>query len=94
MYQLAIDKGKSSDAMCCLATNLQQGFGGAPKDYKKAIELLNEAIKQDSPQAAMLMGLTLIEGYGIEKDLVKGLSFLQAAAKKNHPQAFECLGKA
>ncbi|KSR44038.2 sel1 repeat family protein [Pseudomonas aeruginosa] len=78
LYKRAAEKGHYK-AQLNLAGLYIQGTG-VPKDEGKAVDLVEEAMQQNSPRAFYLMGVMLQQGVGVKLDEAAALSYFRKAA--------------
>ncbi|MBE6385613.1 MAG: sel1 repeat family protein [Lentisphaerae bacterium] len=81
-YELAVAR-KHPEAFAALAEYYLNGWG-VSKNYKKAIELVNQGKKFRSGRAYVISALCKLNGYGVKKDIPGALrDFRQGAALRD-----------
>jgi len=78
LYQRAAERGHHK-AMLNLAGLYIHGTG-VPRDESKAVDLVEQALRLNSPHAYYLMGVMLQQGIGVKRDKTAALSYFRKAA--------------
>lgn len=93
-YEKALKKDKTSKArgLYGLGTIYCEGLG-VPKDYRKALNYLNQAFQLKQEGAAFLLGKMYFIGLGVEADTAKAIKYFSAACSMGDSQGCEILKK-
>lgn len=59
----------------------------AEAQYRQAAESFHEAALQGHPEAQLMLGLCIMEGYGVEQNRAESVKWLRAAADQGDPDA-------
>ena len=79
----AVEKGDSK-AKTKLAWYLLSGCGGAKVDGEKAVELLEERVKEEDSEAMWMLGLCNEYGMGCEQDIGKAETLYKQSSDKGN----------
>lgn len=89
-FNYLADRGYAP-AMYELAKMYEGGFG-VQRDYRKAAELYEKAVKKVHADSMFALGVLYQEGKGVKLDKEKAISLYEMASQKNHPAAQFNLG--
>ena len=77
-------KGGDEGAKTKIAWFLLSGLGGAENNEEKAVELLEERVKEKDSEAMWMLGVCCEFGVGMDQDIRRGMKlYLQSGGKKN-----------
>ena len=82
----------TAEQLCDEASKYYNGTNGVTKDYKKALEIYEQAEKKGSARAQYYIAVMYSYGMGVEKDEIVGYQWYKKAANNGDSYACNSLG--